>query len=160
MGPTLHDFDRVAENLDYSCGNLECHGTVGRNLRLVGDQGRRLDPKDIPCGRPTTPAEVEADYRSLVGLEPELTSDVVAAHGAEPERLTLVRKARGTENHKGGSVFRDSTDMTACLDACKDDRVCTAACYADRCLISWLAGKVDVPACGDNSLPETRCNRR
>lgn len=156
-GPTLKDFGRVAESLDYACGNLVCHGIPSRNLRLYGDQGRRLDPNDIPCGKPTTAAEIEADYRSLVGLEPELVAAVVAAHGADPESLTLVRKARGLEQHKGGSVFRDSKDLNGCVDACKSDRTCSASCYGDRCLVSWLTGAVDVPDCG-NSLPVTRCN--
>jgi hypothetical protein len=156
-GPTQQDFGKVAETLDYACGNLACHGSPLRNLRLYGDQGRRLDPKDVPCGKPTTAAEQEADYRSLVALEPELTSAVVDGGGVDPERLTLVRKARGVEKHTGGSVFRDSTDAAACVDGCKDDPVCSAACYGDRCLVSWLGGDVDVPACG-NALPETRCN--
>jgi hypothetical protein len=157
-GPTQQDFKSVAETLDYACGNLVCHGSSARNLRLVGDQGRRLRDADVPCGAPTTQAELEADYRSLVGLEPEVLSEVVAAHGAHPERLTLVRKARGTEKHKGGTVFRDSTDLGRCLDGCASDRECTSECYGDRCLVSWLAGMVDVAACA-NALPETRCDR-
>jgi hypothetical protein len=157
VGPTRADFERVGETLDYHCGNLSCHGSMLRNLRLYGDQGLRFAPEDIPCGIPTTPAEFDADYRSLVALEPELTSDVVANDGARPERLTLVRKARGVEQHTGGVVFHDSTDVDACTASCGTDRLCTAACYGDRCLVSWLTGDVDVPACG-NALPETRCN--
>lgn len=155
-GPPLANFDKVVEMLDYDCGNLACHGTAVRNLRLYGDQGLRLDTRDVPCGAPTTAAELQADYRSLVGLEPESMAEVVAA-GAHPERLTLVRKARGTEQHKGGAVLRDSSDLAACTSACGSDGRCLRACYGDLCLVSWLAGEVDVPACG-NSVPETRCN--
>lgn len=161
-GPSNNDFGKVAERLDYACGNLACHGSLHRNLRLYGDQGLRLDPMDVPCGVATTDAEGQADYESLVSLEPEVMSEVVREKGAHPERLTLVRKARGTEKHKGGAVFRDSTgvdggDVMGCLDACKDDPTCPAACWGDRCLVSWIAGDVDVPACG-NELPGTRCN--
>ena len=158
VGPSEQGFGKVVEVLDYACGNLSCHGTPLRNLRIYGDQGRRLDPKDVPCGAPTTPAEIAFDYRSIIGLEPEVMAEVVASHGAEPDRLTLVRKARGTENHKGGVVFHDSTDMDACLAACgRNDPVCTFACSGDRCLVSWLAGKTDTSAC-NNSLPSlTRC---
>lgn len=156
-GPSEQGFGKVVEVLDYGCGNLACHGTPFRNLRLYGDQGRRLDANDVPCGAPTTPAEIEFDYRSIVGLEPEIMSAVVESHGADPERLTLVRKARGTENHKGGVVFHDSTDPKACLAACHGDSLCKAACYGDRCLISWLAGATDTSAC-NNFLPRTRCN--
>lgn len=156
-GPSQDGFGHVVERLDYSCGNLSCHGTPVRNLRIYGAEGRRLDPKDIPCGRFTTPAEVEYDYRSIVLLEPEVMAAVVADHGENAERLTIVRKARGTENHKGGTVFNDSTDMKACLAACNGNRACVAACYGDRCLVSWIAGKTDAGAC-DNSLPITRCD--
>ena len=156
-GPTRTDFEKVGETLDYHCGNLACHGTTTRNLRIYGDQGLRLSSDDIPCGEPTTDDEFDADYRSLVALEPEIMSSVVAEGGANPGRLTLVRKPRNAEKHEGGAVFRDATDVDACTTACGDDRNCVRSCYGDRCLTSWLTGDVDVPACG-NALPETRCN--
>ena len=79
----------------------------------------------------TTPDEIEQDYDSVVGLEPEAMSAVVADGGANPDRLSLVRKARGLEHHKGGTVFqvgddadqlpghlaRSQTDSDACLRA-------------------------------------------
>jgi hypothetical protein len=159
-GPTRTDFEKVAETLDYHCGNLACHGSKLRNLRLYGDQGLRLAGDDVPCGAPTTVNEFDADYRSLVALEPEIIDAVVANGGQDPARLTLVRKARAREKHEGGAVFRDGTDIDACTTACagsRSERLCVASCYGDRCLTSWLTGDVDVPACG-NALPETRCN--
>ena len=57
-----------------------------------------------------------------------MLSEVVSAAGADPERLTLVRKARGLEDHKGGTVFHSGDD-------------------ADRCLVSWLADQTDTAAC-------------
>ena len=78
----------------------------------------------------TTRDELDASYLSIVELEPEIMKDVVAAHGANPERLTLVRKARGTEKHAGGTVV-----------GVGDPR--------DRCLTSWLAGSADAAACDE-----------
>jgi hypothetical protein len=64
----------------------------------------------------------------VIGLEPELLSQVVADQGRRPERLTIVRKARNLEHHKGGKLF-----------SAGDDR--------DRCFTTWLAGAVDAAAC-------------
>src|SRR5579864_6963868 len=70
------DFGPVAGFLGHRCGTLDCHGQTGRNLQIWGCEGMRLDPKDtpqcnraLPGGRDSTPAEHQATYRSLVGLE-------------------------------------------------------------------------------------------
>ena len=76
----------------------------------------------------TTSDELDATYQSIVELEPELMSAVVADHGMHPERLTLVRKARGTEAHAGGAIVAPG-----------DPR--------DLCILSWLAGAADVLSC-------------
>lgn len=139
--PSLDAFDVVAKNLDYSCGNLACHGAVGRNLLLYGVEGRRLAPTDVACGRTTTPDELLADYRSVVGLEPEIMSEVVASGGKDPDRLTLIRKMNGTESHKGGTVFAIGSD-------------------GDLCVRSWLAGSDDTPPCNNafnNGDPFVAC---
>jgi hypothetical protein len=128
--PPATDFVFVSEALDYSCGTLDCHGQVGRNLKLYGTFGLRLNHKDTACKQTTTEAEVASNYRSAVGIEPELTADVFEAGGADPQRLTLVRKARGTEHHKGGTVFPEGSD-------------------GDVCLVSWLKGKVDQASCNN-----------
>lgn len=142
--PTQTNFVYLSEVLDYSCGNLACHGAIGRNLRLYGTYGRRLDPKDVPCDQPTSDDEVQANYVSAAALEPELTAEVVAAlsHAdvdadldagivqSEVERLTLVRKARGTESHKGGAVFTEGS-------------------FGDRCLVSWFTGTIDYLSCSN-----------
>ena len=127
-------FGIVADYLDHRCGSLDCHGQVGRNLRVWGCEGMRLDPQAISgCnvpqgGSPTTPDEHAATYRSLVGLEPAVMSAVVAGHGAHPELLTFVRKARGWEAHKGGALIVPGDDQ-------------------DVCITSWLAGGTDIDAC-------------
>jgi hypothetical protein len=129
-------FGIVGDYLEHRCGSLDCHGQVGRNLRIWGCEGMRLDPKAIPVcsvplgGSPTTPAEHQATYRSLVGLEPTVMSTVVADHGAHPELLTFVRKARGLEAHKGGVLITPGDDQ-------------------DVCITTWLAGQTDVTACAN-----------
>jgi hypothetical protein len=137
--PSPENFDSVAVTLEAHCGSLDCHGQPGRNFRLYGYSGRRLDPKDVPGGLPTTPKESGVDYCSAAELEPELTAQVLAEHGARPERLTLVRKARGSERHVGGSVFpKDS--------------------LGDQCLVAWLSGGAQPFLC-NNSLTDDPAHR-
>ncbi|MGH7438807.1 MAG: hypothetical protein ACRENE_24230 [Polyangiaceae bacterium] len=126
-------FHTVSDFLDHRCGSLDCHGTVGRNFRVWGCEGMRLEAKDIPgCSRgtggsPTTADEREATYRSLVGLEPAVMSEVVDHHG-DPAQLTFIRKQRGAEAHKGGKLVIPGD-------------------LQDRCVTSWLGGNTDVSAC-------------
>jgi hypothetical protein len=126
--PVRATFEPVDDVLQATCGTLDCHGQLGRNLRLYGGRGLRLSPRGNPADDPTTPEEYDRSYWSVIGLEPEIMSDVVNDHGRLPERLTIVRKARELEHHKGGKLF-----VTG------DDR--------DRCLTSWLAGQLDLAAC-------------
>jgi hypothetical protein len=120
----------VSTALATSCGSLDCHGRAGQNLRLYGSIGLRLDPEDLPGGEDDemTPSEHDANYRSIVAFEPEALSRVWLDGGRDPARLTLVRKARGREAHKGGSAFPEGGD-------------------GDRCLLSWLSGELDFEAC-------------
>ena len=121
--PDAASFPPVALMLIQACGTLDCHGTVARNFRLYGNTGMRFSPTDVPTAlTPTTDDEIAQDYTSAVGLEPEAMSAVVASGGADPERLTLVRKARGIEAHKGGVIIAPG-----------DQR--------DICLTTWLAGQ-------------------
>lgn len=130
-GATLdrEDFPLVAQTLVRHCGTLDCHGQRSRNMRLYGSEGLRWSATDTPQA-PTcsTPDEYAQDYDSVVGLEPEVLEAVAADGGARPERLTLVRKARGAEEHKGGAPFLEG-------DA------------GDRCLTSWLRGQIDRASC-------------
>ena len=122
--------------LDARCGTLDCHGSTFRNLRLYGKEGLRLDASTLPGAGDTTPAELDVDYRSVVGLEPEVITAVVRDQGARPERLTMIRKARGTEDHKGGQLWSAGDDQ-------------------DRCVTTWLAGQADADACA-RALASTR----
>jgi hypothetical protein len=134
FAPPRANFELVADALQVSCGTLDCHGQRGRNLRLFGARGLRLDAAATPAEGRTTPAEYEASYWSLVGLEPELLSDVIAAGGADADRLSLVRKMRGSERHKGGQLATAGDDL-------------------DRCLRAWLAGQIDAEACRSAARP-------
>jgi len=127
-GPDRSQFDLVQPFMENSCGSLDCHGSRYRNLKIYGYEGLRLDPGDIPGGNPTSTAEIDATYDSIVNLEPEIMNEVVADHGADPERLTIVRKARGTESHAGGAVLAIGGN-------------------GDRCFTSWLASSLDDAAC-------------
>jgi hypothetical protein len=127
--PTSDGFPAVSAALSTHCGSLDCHGNVGRNLRVYGQYGLRLDPKARPGGIATTPLEYETTYDSLVALEPEILAAVFADGGRQPERLTMIRKERGTEHHKGNAIFRENDD-------------------GDHCLVSWVSGKIDAAACG------------
>jgi len=128
LAPTRTDFERVADAMQPHCGTLDCHGEAGRNLRLFGGRGLRLAPGGNPLDGDTTPAEYDATFWSVVGLEPETLTAVLQDKGDDPERLSLIRKARGHERHKGGTLM-------------------VAGDALDRCLTSWLAGAVDQPPC-------------
>jgi hypothetical protein len=131
--PARAGFELVADAMQLHCGTLDCHGQTGRNMRLYGQFGLRLDPNNDPLGQTTTAAEYDASYASIVGLEPEAMSKVVQLL-ALPETLTMVRKPRGIELHKGGIL-----DMQG--DA------------LDRCMVAWLVGMPDTAAC--NTVVQT-----
>ncbi|MES1171995.1 MAG: hypothetical protein ABUL77_02055 [Bacteroidota bacterium] len=121
--PVLAGFDRVADAMQPSCGTLDCHGQVTRNLRLFGERGLRLDAQDTSGEGATTLAEYEADYWAIVTLEPEILSAVLRDGGRGPERLMLVRKGRGATRHKGGALMRPNGPL-------------------DQCVLDWLKGNI------------------
>ena len=125
--PSFASFQRVGDAMQLHCATLDCHGQIGRNLRLYGHYGMRLDPKDNPLEAPTTVAEYEGSYWSLVGLEPEIMARVVADRGSA-ERLTMVRKPRGVEKHKGGQLMAQGDSL-------------------DRCIVGWLTNQFDAAPC-------------
>jgi hypothetical protein len=130
--PDRAQFPPVSQLLDRRCGTLDCHGATTRNLQIYGCEGLRLGDASPGCrvssGTDTTAEEHDATYRSLVALEPAVMTAVVNGKGANPELLTFVRKARGTEAHKGGALFTPGDDQ-------------------DTCVTSWLAGTTNTEAC-------------
>ena len=131
--PSRTDFPQVADAMQLHCGTLDCHGQVGRNMRLYGQFGRRLDPKDDPLNQPTSDAEYQASYWSVVGLEPEAMS-LVVQHQASPNTLTMVRKPRGIEEHKGGVLVHPGDPL-------------------DYCIVGWVNGSFNAGAC--NTVVQT-----
>ena len=130
--PDRTQFPPVSALLDHRCGSLDCHGSRTRNLQIYGCEGLRLGDASPGCrassGTDTSVDEHEATFRSLVALEPAVMSAVVQGGGAHPELLTFVRKARGTEAHKGGVLITPGDDQ-------------------DVCISSWLAGTTNLDAC-------------
>jgi len=148
--PTTTDFRTVSGVLERRCGSLSCHGTQERPFRLYGQYGLRRPEipvngliavdggtvvfEDYVSGGlvATTDAELNDNYVSACGLEPEIM-DKVVQNKPEPEELTLVRKPRLTEAHKGGKIWGAGS--------------ATGTQGGDACLLSWLEGKVDDKSC-------------
>ena len=131
----------VSPFMEQRCGALDCHGQIGRPLRLYSTNGLRM--QDSPTDktkrdtRPTQPEELLANYFSVVGLEPEDISNGNQSMGDYNDFL-LLKKPLGIEGggvrHKGGPVLR-STDP------------------GFDCLVTWIAGQVDAQKCADGMLP-------
>lgn len=121
-------FPPVADVYLRRCGSLECHGTPYRNFRLYGLYGQRLNAADRPDQPVTSVAEYDANYQAFLGLEPTVLREVIAGGGVDATRLTVVRKGRGDEAHKGGMPIAPG-------DA------------ADRCILSWIRNAPDAAAC-------------
>ncbi len=129
--PPFEDFKSVSPLLEQRCGTLDCHGNDGRPLRLYGQYGLRyLQEEDDPdvlfsgnLNAPTTAAELERNYFSVCGLEPERMVMVQAGELAV-EDLTMVRKPRLSEKHKGGRIWDQGK-------------------VEDRCLTGWIAGNYE-----------------
>jgi hypothetical protein len=126
--PPREGFEKVADAMQPSCGTLDCHGQRDRNLRLYGGRGLRLDAANNSADGTTEPPEYEANYWSVVALEPELLATVTNEGGRNPERLILIRKGRGTTRHKGGALMRPNDDL-------------------DQCIVEWLKGNILVDRC-------------
>jgi hypothetical protein len=116
------------------CATLDCHGQIGRPLRLFSQFGLRLvdDAGNVSGGLKTTTAEIFANYTATISLQPELTSRVFAQSDTPPldaHALLLMRKPLQLERHKGGPVF-------------------SSGGATDNCLSSWLTAKgIDTTAC-------------
>jgi hypothetical protein len=121
-GPDQTQFETfVSPFLERKCGTLDCHGSVGRPLRLFSGRGLRApgDAGAFPGSSDTTGFERSANYRSVVGLEPELVIRVGAGL-AKPRDLLLLQKPLGLgdvpASHKGGQVLAPMGDPgEACL---------------------------------------------
>ncbi|MDB4939521.1 MAG: hypothetical protein JWP87_6493 [Labilithrix sp.] len=123
--------------MEKRCGALDCHGQIGRPLRIYSANGLRKNdgPNGTRDTRPTTADESLANYYSVVGLEPE---EISIAHATKGEFIDflLLKKPLGIDQggvrHKGGSVLR-STDP------------------GFDCLITWVSGNADKAKCDDGA---------
>ncbi|MBK9262537.1 MAG: hypothetical protein IPM54_22370 [Polyangiaceae bacterium] len=125
--------------MERRCATLDCHGHASRPLRIYGQYGlRRYEPEGSPNvenyaeyysggKEPTTLAELEDNYRSICALEPELVAEVYAKTSS-PDVLTIVRKARLREKHKGGLLWNKGEP-------------------GDVCMTNWLTGITDTAQC-------------
>lgn len=125
----------VSAMMEARCGGLDCHGQVGRPLRIYSKNGLRYEvPEDgLRDTRDTTPQERQANYESVIGLEPEALSDAVRTQGAYVDFQLLLKplddEARGVR-HKGGPVLRAGTNDPGW-----------------NCFFGWIAGAPDRAAC-------------
>ncbi len=137
LAPDFNQFAGDANNpgvhafLERRCGTLDCHGQVGRAFRLYSAGGLRIpnDASLVAGGGPDTAEEVLANYQSLVGLQPEQMSRVVA-HLDPPTSLLIVAKPLGLQTHKGGQELATGDSGDACLE-------------------SWLVGQIGLLQCKD-----------
>lgn len=125
---TRERFALVSDAMVYRCGTLDCHGSTFRNLRLYGYGGLRKSGRPDESFPFRVQAEADANYDAIVGLEPESFAAVIAEGGREPERLTLIAKARALQNHRGGPAMKPGDAM-------------------DDCITSWLRGNVADDRC-------------
>jgi len=130
LAPDQNDFVNVSPVFERRCGTLDCHGQVGRPLRIYSGLGLRLpnDAGNLPGTTATTPDEITTNYRSVIGLEPEEMTRVIA--GEDPPRsLLILKKPLLLEAHKGGPAFAPSGDP------------------GETCITTWIQGQADKNAC-------------
>ena len=125
----------VSGFMEARCGALDCHGQVGRPLRIYSKNGLRYRvPEDgLRDTRDTTPEERFDNYLAVIGLEPEALAEAVRTRG-EYVDFQLLLKPLGDEgrgvSHKGGPVLRASPNDPGW-----------------NCLHGWIAGAHDPAAC-------------
>jgi hypothetical protein len=121
--------------LEKRCGALDCHGQVGRPMRIYSKEGLRLadGPNGARDTSDTTRAERLANYDTVIGLEPDAIADCYRTRGKYQDFQLLLKpldeSGRGVK-HKGGPVLA-RTDGDA----------------GWACLHGWLSGTLDAPRC-------------
>ena len=123
--------DGVNDFISKRCGTLDCHGQVGRPLRIYAADGLRIldDAQNAPGGNPLTDVETLANFQSVIGLQPELMSQVFTdPTDNPPQSLLLIAKPRNLQHHKGGQVITQGDD-------------------GDQCLTTWITGQVNAAEC-------------
>ena len=130
LAPDQSQFTSVSPVFERRCGTLDCHGQVGRPLRIYSGLGLRIpnDAGNTPGSSATTPDEITANYRTVIGLEPEEMSRVEALEDP-PRTLLILAKPLMLQAHKGGPAMAPTGDP------------------AETCITTWLMDAVDKNAC-------------
>lgn len=123
LEPSYDEFVGGASNgsgvhvfLENQCGTLDCHGQVGRPLRLYSVDGLR-EPNDAGLASGVgaeTSSEIYSNFLSVIGLQPEEMNRVVGGLDA-PTQLLLLQKPMGLVSHKGGIRIVTGDPMYLCL---------------------------------------------
>jgi hypothetical protein len=121
QAPDLPDSKSFIDNnvslfMERRCGSLDCHGQVGRPLRIYSEWGLRLHTGDNNTRdkRPTQPDERLENYLAVVGLDPENLAICFDKNsdGTAYDSLQLLKKpldiSGGGIRHKGGPVLHQS----------------------------------------------------
>ena len=130
LAPSVAEYRAGPDNyLGKRCSSLDCHGQIGRPLRIFSKNGLRAFDASPPGGFPyisgrtgLADEEVLLNYEGVIGLEPEVLSQVYASGGEGLNRLILLRKPLGLERHKGGQLMNNEADE------------------GYLCLASWISG--------------------
>lgn len=136
--PTL--FRTVEPVFERRCGSLDCHGTLARGLRIYSTNGLRV-PNEAgvtPGSGATTADEFNANYASIIGLEPEKMNTFLATSPRTADdayKLVILSKPLELEKHKGGPAL-------------------TKGEPAEQCITTWLIGsKLDPVLCATGAKP-------
>lgn len=127
-------FRTVEPVFERRCGSLDCHGTLARGLRIYSTNGLRVPNEAgiLPGSGATTADEFNANYASLIGLEPEKMNTFLATSPRTADdayKLVILSKPLELERHKGGPAL-------------------TKGGPAEQCITTWLVGtKLDPVLC-------------
>lgn len=130
----------VSDMMEARCAGLDCHGQVGRPLRLYSSHGLRQKAKADGSrdNGPTTDGEKSDNYYAVVGLEPENLSVCFASKGQSFDTLQLLKKPLDIQGqgirHKGGPVLKASDNDPGW-----------------QCLYGWASGSPDKKQCDDGA---------
>jgi hypothetical protein len=96
------------------CATLDCHGDLGRPLRLYAETGLRA--ADELRDQPFTAEEADANARALIAVDPD--------PDGRPS-LVLTKPLAGTVGHEGGDQWADTGEPQY------------------LCVAGWLDGRLD-----------------
>lgn len=164
-------FKPVSAVLERRCGNLDCHGSPFRALRIYGKFGLRrpesgptpyLTSEDLKGyfsgGIPTTIAEIADNYDAVVSLEPILTVEVAAGvlrnNAADP---CPWYPEKGDTPDKMTPECLTLVRKPLLLEKHKGGTIWEENSPANRCLQGWLVGPTRDPSKDVGSTYDQQC---